>query len=410
MALAGKSPDQQVAVMVVSIDGSPVLTQRTTGVPEGKCGKIAHFNSREINGVAMTTVERVLWCALAVGMAFGVVGQLTGFCLNRALRDYHVYRSDSKLRSFLLAMGVAVLGTQSVSMLGLVDLQKSIYLVPSISWLLLPIGAVAFGYGMILANGCGARALVMLGQGNLRSLWVLLCMGISAFITLTGVIAPLRMTIASATPLTNGSLASLSPSTRLWVTAAVGLLLLGFAFWRGRLFHSKRDLAGGLLVGLLIVAGWLTTGWLGDDEFDPVPVVSLTFVAPVGETIQYAMISTGLSLRFGIVAVLGVYCGSLVISLLRRQFHLHGFTAAGDMLRYMAGGVLMGVGGALASGCSIGQGLTGMSTLSAGSFIATVGIFSGGWLALTLTTPSMAAEPDGGAAAAAKPTAATSCG
>jgi len=235
-------------------------------------------------------------------------------------------------------------------------------------------------------------------------------MGISAFITLTGVIAPLRMTIASATPLTNGSLASLSPSTRLWVTAAVGLLLLGFAFWRGRLFHSKRDLAGGLLVGLLIVAGWLTTGWLGDDEFDPVPVVSLTFVAPVGETIQYAMISTGLSLRFGIVAVLGVYCGSLVISLLRRQFHLHGFTAAGDMLRYMAGGVLMGVGGALASGCSIGQGLTGMSTLSAGSFIATVGIFSGGWLALTLTTPSMAAEPDGGAAAAAKPTAATSCG
>ena len=113
----------------------------------------------------MDTVERVLWCALAVGMAFGVIGHMTGFCLNRALRDYYVYRSDSKLRSFLLAMGVAVLGTQCASILGLVDLQKSIYAVPTISWLLLPVGAVVFGYGMILANGCGARALVMLGQG-----------------------------------------------------------------------------------------------------------------------------------------------------------------------------------------------------------------------------------------------------
>ena len=358
----------------------------------------------------MTTVERVLWCALAVGLAFGVVGQMTGFCLNRALRDYHVYRSDSKLRSFLLAMGVAVIGTQCASMLGLVDLQKSIYLVPSISWLLLPLGAVAFGYGMILANGCGARALVMLGHGNLRSLWVLLCMGISAFITLTGVIAPLRMTIASATPLANASLASLSPSARIWATGLVGLLLLGFAFWRGRLLNNKRDLAGGFLVGLLIIAGWLTTGWIGDDEFDPVPVASLTFVSPVGETIQYAMISTGLSLRFGVVAVLGVYCGSLLVSLLRRQFHLHGFTAAGDMLRYMAGGVLMGVGGALASGCSIGQGLTGMSTLSSGSFIATVGIFSGGWLALMLTTPSVVAESEGGAAQSPTGNPATGCG
>ena len=358
----------------------------------------------------MDTVERVLWCALAVGMAFGVIGHMTGFCLNRALRDYHVYRSDSKLRSFLLAMGVAVLGTQCASILGLVDVQKSIYAVPTISWLLLPVGAVVFGYGMILANGCGARALVMLGQGNLRSLWVLLCMGISAFVTLTGVIAPLRMTVASATPMVNHNLASLSPSARIMAVAIVGVLLLGFAFWRGRLLNSKRDLAGGLIIGLLIVAGWLATGWIGDDEFDPVPVASLSFVSPVGETIQYAMISTGLTLRFGIVAVVGVYFGSLLISVLRRQFHLHGFTAAPDMLRYMTGGVMMGVGGALASGCSIGQGLTGLSTLSLGSFIATVGIFSGGWLALVLTTPSMVADSSGNAGDPTKDATPAGCG
>jgi len=358
----------------------------------------------------MTTVERVLWCALAVGVAFGIVGQMTGFCLNRALRDYHVYRTDSKLRSFLLAMGVATLGTQSASILGLVDLQKSIYSVPTISWLLLPIGAVLFGYGMILANGCGARALVMLGQGNLRSLWVLLCMGISAFVTLTGVIAPLRMKVASATPMVNHNLDGLPPSARILAVAVAGVLLLGFAFWRGRLLSNKRDLAGGLIVGLLIIAGWLATGWVGDDEFDPVPVASLSFVSPVGETIQYAMISTGLSLRFGIVIVVGVYCGSLLISLLRRQFHLHGFTAAPDMLRYMTGGVMMGVGGALASGCSIGQGLTGMSTLSLGSFIATVGIFTGGWLALMLTTPSVVVESRGNAGDPPKDVPATGCG
>ena len=338
-------------------------------------------------------------------MAFGIAGHMTGFCLNRALRDYHVYRSDSKLRSFVLAMGVAVLGSQGADILGLVDLQKSIYMVPTISWLLLPAGAVVFGYGMILANGCGARALVMLGQGNLRSLWVLLCMGISAFVTLTGVIAPLRMTVASATPMVNHSLAGLAPSARI-----LGVAVVGLAFWRGRLFDSKRDLAGGLIVGLLIVAGWIATGWLGNDEFDPVPVASLSFVSPVGETIQYAMISTGLALRFGIVIVVGVYCGSLLISLLRRQFHLHGFTAAPDMLRYMTGGVMMGVGGALASGCSIGQGLTGMSTLSLGSFIATVGIFSGGWLALALTTPSVVADSKGDAGATTPDATAAGCG
>lgn len=334
----------------------------------------------------MTTVERVLWCALGVGLAFGVVGQMTGFCLNRALRDFHVYRSGNKLRAFLLAMGVAILGAQGASMAGMVDLSKSIYVAPSVSWLLLPLGAVVFGYGMILANGCGARALVMLGQGNLRSLWVLLSIGISAFITLTGVIAPLRMALASATPLVNASVVNLPATQRLWATLAVAAVFLVAALWRGRLFGSWRDFAGGLFAGLLIVAGWLATGWIGDDEFDPTPVTSLTFVSPVGETIQYAMISTGSSLRFGIVAVIGVYLGSLLTSLARRQFHLHGFTAAGDMLRYLVGGVMMGVGGALASGCSIGQGLTGFSTLSAGSILATIGIVSGAMLALARTT------------------------
>ena len=330
----------------------------------------------------MPSSELVLWCALAIGMAFGVIGQITGLCLNRGLRDYWVSHHPNKLRAFLLAMAVAIIGTQGAATLGIIDLESAIYLVPTVSWLLLPAGAVMFGYGMILANGCGSRALVLLGQGNARSLVVLVFMGISAYVTLTGLFAPLRIEISTATSMTNGSLSTLSLAARAACTTAIVLALLCFALWRVELLKKKSDLLSGLSVGLLIIAGWLTTGWIGADEFEPTPVASLTFVAPVGEAIQYAMIATGMQFRFGAAIVVGVIFGSILTALFRRKFHIHGFHSPEQTFRSIVGGVLMGVGGALASGCSVGQGLTGMSTLAYESMLATVGIFLGGWLAL----------------------------
>lgn len=330
----------------------------------------------------MSHIEITLWAALAIGAVFGATGQSTGFCLYRGLRQAWTGQSGDKLRSFSLALAVAILGTQLLAWAGIINLSESIYLNPSLSWLLIPLGGLVFGYGMTLANGCGARALVLLGQGNLRSFVVLLCLGITAFITLTGLLAVWRLDIANATSVTAEGLHGLAPEGRLVLALAIVAALLYLTFRRSRFLENRRDLLAGLIVGAVVVAGWLATGVLGYDDFEPMAVTSITFVAPVGEAIQYAMISTGMDISFGVVIVAGVLLGSLASALLRGQFKLEGFSTPQMMTRYMAGGALMGVGGALAMGCSIGQGLTGLSTLGSSSILAAAGIVLGTRLAV----------------------------
>lgn len=330
----------------------------------------------------MPHLELVLLCGLAIGLAFGACGQLTGFCLQRGLQERWSGSGGYKLKAFAMALAVALLGTQALAALGLVDLTKSLYFTPSYSWLLVALGGLMFGYGMGLANGCGARALVLLGQGNLRSLVVLLCLGIAAYMTLTGVLGNLRVTLTGYTAISPGAVAV--PAG--WARALVALVAAGaLLFYALRLDDALPgrclNLLGGVIIGALVTAGWYVTGTLGADEFEPVPVVSLTFVAPIGDVIQYAMLATGMSLRFGIVVVLGVVLGSFITALLRRQHQLAGFEQPRQMLRYMCGGALMGSGGALALGCSIGQGLSGLSTLSYSSMLAAGAIVLGARLA-----------------------------
>lgn len=331
----------------------------------------------------MSQLELMLLAGLALGLVFGVCGQISGFCLQRGLMEYWSGQHGYKLHGFALALAVALAGTHIVTSMGLVDTGQSLYMMPSFSWLLLPLGGLMFGYGMWLTNGCGARALVLLGQGNLRSLLVLLCLGIAAYVTLTGVGAPLRMMITDLTALTPASVAvpgGMARSLVVWLAVA-GLTL--FASRPRASGHRAQDLTGGAIIGLLVVAGWLTTGWLGADEFEPASVASLTFVAPIGQTIQYAMIATGMKLPFGVVVVLGVVVGSCVSATLRGTRRAQSFETPRQMSRYILGAVLMGVGGALAAGCSIGQGLTGLSTLAYSSMLAAVTIVLGarlGWM------------------------------
>jgi uncharacterized protein len=148
------------------------------------------------------------------------------------------------------------------------------------------------------------------------------------------------------------------------------------------LFRSPWQVAGALAVGLLVPGGWIVTGHFGADDFDPVRLESLTFVAPIGDAIQYLMLSTGTQLGFGVAVVGGVFLGSVVASLASRSFELRGFNTPGQMLRSIGGGTLMGAGGALAVGCSIGQGLTGFSTLALPSILAVAAIFAGAFIAL----------------------------
>ena len=339
----------------------------------------------------MSALTLSLWAGFVIGILFGVTVQRTGFCLNTAFRGLWITGDLRKLSGFLLAMAVAVLATQTIETYGLIDLRRSIYLPASFSWLVIPLGGALFGYGMIASNGCGARSLVLFGAGNMRSFVVLLCLGIAAYATLTGVFAPLRTALATPTMLTFEKPPSipryleswLSPGiARLLPTILIANILLMAAFRSSAFRKSPRDIVGGIIVGLLIAAGWIATGYLGKDDFEPVPIASLTFIAPVGDTIQYAMLATGARLSFGVAVICGVFVGAIASALATRSYELQGFSRPTQMLRYMAGGTLMGMGGAMALGCSIGQGLTGFSTLAFGSLLAAAGIAFGATLAL----------------------------
>ena len=328
----------------------------------------------------------VVLAGLAIGLVYGGVGLVSGFCLMSSLRGWWA-KGDSRLvRTYALAMGTGVLITQLLAAYGFADLSKSIYLQSTFSVPLMFAGGVLFGYGMVMANGCGSRALVLLGKGNLRSFVVVIVLGITAEMTLKGLIAPARVALLQASQ-TTATVTSLpawlssiglhGTSARLVAALLVVGVLVGFAFSHRPFRRSPGQIAAGLAIGLLVAAGWFTTGYLGADEFNPVPVTSLTFIAPIADSLQYAMLSTGLSLNFGIATVAGVFAGSLVTALLTSRFELEGFTSPQHLLRSAGGAALMGAGGAMALGCSVGQGLTGLSTLALTSFVAVAGIFAG---------------------------------
>lgn len=340
----------------------------------------------------MSAAEAVVWGGLAVGLAFGIAGWFSGFCLMRGLRGWWAEGDGRMIRAFALALAVALAGSQALDAAGLVALRRSLYVQAGFAPLLLGFGGILFGYGMVMANGCGARALVLLGGGNLRSFLVLVCLGLAGKATLTGLLAPARMQAGDWLPPVPGAPSSLPALLAGWglpeqasvwlptVLLSGGLAL--FAFGHAPFRRAPLLVGGGLAVGLAVVAGWYVTGRLGADDFDPAPLASLTFIAPIADSLLYAMLSTGTALGFGTASVAGILLGSLLAAVASGGFALQGFTSPRSMLRYMAGGALMGTGGALALGCSIGQGLTGLSTLALASFPAAAGILAGATLAL----------------------------
>src|ERR1700722_7963044 len=327
----------------------------------------------------------VVGAGLLIGLAYGIVALLSGFCLLSGLRGWWSEGDSRLIRAFALALAVAVVATQLLAGYGAVDLSKSVYLQQSFSAPLMFAGGLLFGYGMVLANGCGSRALVLLGRGNLRSFAVVIVLAITAQMTLRGLIAPARIALlqASSTKPAYLTLPELlrtiggEVSARVIVASVISVVLIIFAFAHSPFRRSGGQIAAGVAVGLLVAAGWFATGYLGADEFNPAAVTSLTFIAPVVDSLQYVMLSTGLTLNFGITMVAGVFAGSLLTALVTHRFHLEGYTSPRHMLRSIAGAALMGSGGAMALGCSIGQGITGISTLALSSFVAVAGILLG---------------------------------
>jgi uncharacterized membrane protein YedE/YeeE len=336
--------------------------------------------------VTMDPTNISVLAGLIIGLTYGSVGLLSGFCMMSGLRGWWVEGDDRLIRTYALAMGIAIAASQLLAARGLFDLSKSIYLQPSFSAPVMFFGGLLFGYGMVLSNGCGARALVLLGRGNLRSFVVLIVLGIFAEMTLKGLFAPARIAVVHLTQLTvkQASLPAMLSSLGLSASLArglaaslIGAALIIFALAHAPFRRSPGQVVAGFLIGLLIAAGWYATGNLGADEFNPTQLASLTFIAPIADGLQYVMLSTGSTLNFGIATVGGVFAGSLLTALATGRFCWEGYQSPQHMLRSAGGAALMGTGGVMALGCSIGQGLTGLSTLALASFIAVAGILCG---------------------------------
>ena len=350
----------------------------------------------------------VVWGAFLLAFVFGAVASKTNFCTMGAVSDVVNMGDWNRMRMWLLAIGVAILGTAGLQLAGAVDVTKSIYTTPNFAWLSYLIGGFLFGVGMTLASGCGSKTLIRIGGGNLKSFVVLLMLAICAYMSLKGLFAvfravaidPVAITLQSNQDLPSLLAKGLGTERRSMLSAAatvLGVGLVAFALARSE-FRNASNLMGGIVIGLVIVAGWYLSGHLGYLAEDPNSLEekffatnsgrmeSMSFVAPAAYLLELLLLwsDTSRIMTFGIASALGVMAGSLAYALATRSFHLESFRDAKDLINHLIGGALMGFGGVLAMGCTIGQGLSGVSTLALGSFVAWFAIIAGAALTMKI--------------------------
>jgi uncharacterized membrane protein YedE/YeeE len=351
----------------------------------------------------------VAGCAFGLAVVFGAVANRVNFCTMGAVTDLVTIGDWRRMRMWLLAIAVAITGATWLEASGLVDLAKSIYTTPRVAWLSHLVGGFLFGFGMTLASGCGSKLLIRAGAGSLKSVVALIVLAIAAYMTLKGLFAVWRVqtldtlrfdtTAIGASRSDLGSVVtalfgsgSVKVALSLTIAAAVAAFVLASRDFR----DSPEMIAGGIIIGAIIVGGWYVTGHLGRLAEDPRTLEeafigtnsgrpeSYSFVAPVAYLLELLLWWSDQSrtVTFGIAGVLGMAVGSAGMALATRSFRWEGFASTEDLVNHIVGGVLMGFGGVCALGCTIGQGLTGISTLAIGSFIALGAIIAGSVTAL----------------------------
>jgi len=332
--------------------------------------------------------------AFLLAAIFGAVGNKTHFCTMGAVSDWVNMGDTSRLRMWLLAMAVALLGSSALHLAGVVDLSKSIYPGPHFTWLSHIVGGFLFGVGMTLGSGCGSKTLIRVGAGNLKSLVVYIFLGIAAYMTLRGLFGAFRVGVLEKASLTlpqGQDLPALLGLSRALLALLIGGAIIAFVY-ASRQFRSSFDYTlGGVVTGLVVVGGWYVSGHLGHIEEDPNTLQeafvatntgrmeSFSFVAPFAFTLEYLMLWTDKSkiITYGIASAAGVIAGSAVYALATRTFRWEGFRDAEDTANHIVGGVLMGFGGITALGCTIGQAISGFSTLALGSILTFLAILAG---------------------------------
>ena len=343
-----------------------------------------------------------------LGFILGFVVTKTNFCTMGAVSDWVNIGDLSRFKSWMLAAAVAILGVTILNYLSFFDINDSRipYRNSMFAWPRYIIGGLMFGIGMTYASGCGNKVLIRVGGGNLKSLVVLIVAGIMAYImTRTdfyGIIFhswmnPISLDLAQigiidqSLPTIISSIFSINNSTHfnLILGVTVSSIMIFMIFKSGKFIQSFDNVFSGIIVGSVIVIAWLLTGgvtgqeWIEANDFldDPLPSVgmqSFTFINPMGETLIFAgNAANSYYLTFGVTALLSVIIGSFVYSILSKNFRIEWFLSKQDFIRHIIGAVLIGIGGVLAMGCTIGQGVTGISTLAIGSFITLIFIILG---------------------------------
>jgi len=345
--------------------------------------------------------SQVLWAAFLIGIAFGALVQRTGFCTMGAVSDAVALGDTTRLRQWALASAVATLGFALFARAGWLAAPQTLYASTRWLWLSATVGGAAFGFGMVLASGCLSKTLVRLGAGNLKALVVAVVAGVAAFATLKGLTAVWRTQTVDRVALELGANADAATLLARWTGlpagdaalaagCVAGLLLGGWAL-ASRPAREPLQLLGGLGVGALVLAMWWTTGHLGHLAEHPLTLEEswlatnsgraegLSFVAPIAYGLDWLMFYSDASKRLtaGIAAAAGVVLGACAMAVLQRRFRWEGFGGTSDLAHHLGGAVLMGVGGVTALGCSIGQGVTGVSTLSLTSLVAVAAMLAG---------------------------------
>ncbi|MGP6085686.1 YeeE/YedE family protein [Antarctobacter jejuensis] len=336
----------------------------------------------------LTAPQAVVWFALILGAAFGLLAERTRFCFRRGLVGED---RRAALGVWLTALAVAILGTQGAVAMEWISFDDHRFMAADLPYAAILVGGALFGAGMVLTRGCVSRLTVLTGSGNLRALTVLAVFAVVAHATLKGVLAPVRLTLAEPTlPLGDTvSLAALPGGALLWS----GLLAIAALAYALRSGNSPLMLIGAALLGLLVPLGWVGTGFVLYDDFDPIAMESLAFTSTWADTLFFTVASTSIPAGFGAGLIGGVLLGALFSSLAARRFQWQSFSSPRETGRYLAGATLMGVGGVLAGGCTVGAGLSGVPTLSIAALLA-IGAIAAGAL---LTNAALTAAPRGAA-------------
>ncbi len=347
-----------------------------------------------------TGPSAIAWGGLIIGIVFGFTVQRSNFCTMGSLNDIHVFGDTKRFRTWMLSIAVAIVATLVLQRMGAFDVSRSMYLTASLPLGGAIVGGLLFGIGMVFGGGCATRNLVRVGAGDVRSLIVLLVMGLFAYMTIGGILGPLRVALLdpltidlSEKAATQGlgdllaAMTGMEPATAVTIAAAVVVLaLLAYCFADAGFRKAHGAIAAAIIFGLCVAAGWMLTG-LAYDELasEPLALQSLTFVRPAGDTLDWLMRYTAAPVpEFGVASALGVILGAFAGAMLSKRFAWAGFADRADLMRNLGGAALMGIGGVVALGCTIGQGMTGVSTLALGSFIALAAIIVGGFLGIRL--------------------------